>query len=99
MVRGLGLAEEERFEGDHAGGGEEQGGVAGGGQGRAGDAQMVAGDEEVGEGVADLLGLHGVVRFDCDYIAGSAVGRDAVSLAAARPPRRDARVRGAGETW
>ena len=58
VVRRLRFAHEVALEGDHAGAGEEQGGVAGRGQRGAGDAEMVALGEEVGEGLPDLLGVH-----------------------------------------
>ena len=56
-VRGGGLAQEEGLEGDHAGAGEEQGGVAGGDEGGAGDGTVVVLLEEVAEGASNTVGF------------------------------------------
>ena len=57
------LAQEVRLEGDHAGAGEEQGGIARRDERGAGDGLMAALLEEVAEGASDAVGFHaGVLR-------------------------------------
>ncbi len=57
--RGL-LAHEEGLEGDHAGGGEEEGGIAGGNQRSGRHVQMLPLFEKSDERTADAVAVHRV---------------------------------------
>ena len=64
-VGGRLLAQEVGLEGDHAGAGEEQSGVARGDEGGAGDGAVVVLLEEVAEGASNLVGLHTALSPGC----------------------------------